>query len=281
MIFCEFLKALGRINVHLDYPLNTIEAIDNKLMINETCLTFAWPVSIYSQNPTLIRLTYESEDTMHFVPNFKHKAKYINKIECNACSSTLLSSKLEWKDLPGEGWRDMVDCWSCHDNEFLTAKTFQIMLPLPGIGFVGDDYLIMNEADLVSGHCDCGELIATREEQHHWRIQKFRLKGFALDTILCERIWHLIHYEASYNFLFGNSVWICVVSWKNAYMICDDHVSKSVNPRNGIKLKWSIEKPNDNRVYEHVTCSYIPQLLITLRKYKFIEQNIAYIPFEC
>ena len=42
------------------------------------------------------------------------------KISCFACSRPLIDepSKFLFKDLPNEHWLELLDCWSCHDNEF-------------------------------------------------------------------------------------------------------------------------------------------------------------------
>ena len=43
------------------------------------------------------------------------------EISCSHCEHLLLNlsnKNFIWKDLPNEHWLELLDCWSCHDNEF-------------------------------------------------------------------------------------------------------------------------------------------------------------------
>lgn len=41
-------------------------------------------------------------------------------LSCAACDAPILTQpeNFTWKDLPNEHWLELLDCWSCHDNEF-------------------------------------------------------------------------------------------------------------------------------------------------------------------
>jgi len=42
-------------------------------------------------------------------------------VSCASCGAGLMRvpcSLFVWKDLPNDHWLELLDCWSCHDNEF-------------------------------------------------------------------------------------------------------------------------------------------------------------------
>ncbi|TEY68089.1 hypothetical protein BOTCAL_0123g00180 [Botryotinia calthae] len=83
--------------------------------------------------------------------------------ECRRCSTTIVESGLikEWRDLPSEGWAEMMDFWHCHkpsdhadhnhENEDLAStKGYGANTKFnaqPGIGFMDHSTFLLAETD--------------------------------------------------------------------------------------------------------------------------------------
>jgi hypothetical protein len=53
------------------------------------------------------------------LPCSKNLQAYCKDISCSNCGFNLFNvDKTCFKDLPNEHWLELLDCWSCHDNEF-------------------------------------------------------------------------------------------------------------------------------------------------------------------
>ncbi|PJF18306.1 hypothetical protein PSACC_01848 [Paramicrosporidium saccamoebae] len=45
-------------------------------------------------------------------------ASNVDSLECHSCKTTVSKGVLQVKELPGNYWMDLIDCWSCHQSEF-------------------------------------------------------------------------------------------------------------------------------------------------------------------
>jgi hypothetical protein len=55
------------------------------------------------------------------LPSAKEVQEHCCRISCSACEEDLIyvaEPGFTFKDLPNEHWLELLDCWSCHDNEF-------------------------------------------------------------------------------------------------------------------------------------------------------------------
>lgn len=49
--------------------------------------------------------------------------------------------------LPSENWHELIDCWSCHDNEFANVKNLRIKVRPNGI-LLSSFFILINSCDL-------------------------------------------------------------------------------------------------------------------------------------
>lgn len=59
--------------------------------------------------------------TIKPIPKTSQFASHLSNILCSNCHHSLLvspSKMVETKPLPSHGWMELVECWSCHENEF-------------------------------------------------------------------------------------------------------------------------------------------------------------------
>lgn len=57
--------------------------------------------------------------TLEQLPNSKELQAKCTELSCVSCGKCLQKFEAaQFKDLPNEHWLELLDCWSCHDNEF-------------------------------------------------------------------------------------------------------------------------------------------------------------------
>lgn len=164
------------------------------------------------------------------LPCSKELQGHCKNISCTNCGSILI--KLEdriLKDLPNEHWLELLDCWSCHDNEFapiaeralnntdnkiiehshdqkhccnekdsyhdMNNSNSGLILPPKGKIYLGNGYLLMNQVDFNQEKCpncktELGEFIKKTE---HIKIYRDLIKfdTFPQETFL-EILMHRI-----------------------------------------------------------------------------------------
>jgi hypothetical protein len=125
------------------------------------------------------------------------------RISCSACDQAFPSDPvgLVWKDLPNEHWLELLDCWSCHDNEFapiaeralsqnrdepssfephssyhgLNNSTSALILPPKGRMYVGLSHIIAHIEDwpvLTCSRCESAVAEPTPSSQRHCQVRK-------------------------------------------------------------------------------------------------------------
>ncbi len=129
---------------------------------------------------------------------------HCTKITCAACEYPLIPDpcKFFFKDLPNEHWLELLDCWSCHDNEFApiaqralsneTCPAYEHehdhkhghsyhyslnnsghghILPPSGKIYLGLDHLLVNTADGLSSNCpSCKTVIGESFFNEHVKL---------------------------------------------------------------------------------------------------------------
>lgn len=112
---------------------------------------------------------FSSEDKGHFL--LKEKFRNSAAVVCRACGDRVL--ELRGNDgparftgfllMPHDDWRELVDCWSCHKDEF-GHLAFKPYVYQPRKVYVGLDYFVFGADLLVStasaafGRCKCGKV---------------------------------------------------------------------------------------------------------------------------
>ena len=93
------------------------------------------------------------------------QADCAKEIRCKCCFDILLSSDadispLRVKYMPSEHWLELVECWSCHRDEFanVVGNTAEICA-VPGCLLVGTDYYLLSERDFKQCNCMAFERI--------------------------------------------------------------------------------------------------------------------------
>lgn len=99
------LITIEELKVPIEGVLNSIphvHRIDNVLIIQFR------NVSCHGIHSSLMQL-----------PCAKELQSHCKNISCSHCGGCLIKlDKACFKDLPNEHWLELLDCWSCHDNEF-------------------------------------------------------------------------------------------------------------------------------------------------------------------
>jgi len=112
-------------------------------------------LQLEEKEPGLLVLQCNSENVVPW------SATTINDdIACSHCGSRLLksSSVKEWKDLPREGWEEMMDFWHCHkphEHESRESNTehqkgyttHEKLCAQSGVGFVGLTHFFLSPED--------------------------------------------------------------------------------------------------------------------------------------
>lgn len=147
-------------------------------------------------------------------------------LSCSSCSHELKnfeSDQFDFKDLPNEHWLELVDCWSCHDNEFApiaeralnqklsdchndhghnghehnghghcTNKSYQqlnnsshgLILPPPGKIYLGTSYILMNKHNFSLISCpQCHTHLAELVQGEHIKIYRDAIRFHVKDAI--------------------------------------------------------------------------------------------------
>lgn len=97
--------------------------------------------------------------------------EFIKKISCKCCSKALIND-VKAIQLPSTGWMDLLDCWSCHQDEFAvvtgnlihgvsidvdtlttSASTNSYILPPKGYIFYQYNSIIIGKEDFIGEEC--------------------------------------------------------------------------------------------------------------------------------
>lgn len=145
------------------------------------------------------------------------------KLACASCDAPLLqcpSSKfITFKDLPNEHWLELLDCWSCHDNEFapiaqralsndacpehehahnhnhghsyhhsLSHSGHGYILPPPGKIYLGLDHLLLHDDDGVTPLCpSCKSVIGESFMTSHVKLFRDSVTFYFADDAQLKR----------------------------------------------------------------------------------------------
>lgn len=148
----------------------------------------------------------------------------VKEIRCRHCHSALLTtmdtdSMLKIKYMPSEHWLELVECWSCHRDEFANiVKNTAEISAVPGCLLVGTDYYLLNKEDVKQ--CTC---MIYEEGAGGIKIDKDDIlldgKSTSFESVLYELLRSLIDAHGSWKFYFrtdedgmlGIPLW--VVAW--------------------------------------------------------------------
>lgn len=133
------------------------------------------------------------------------------EILCSNCSYSLksLSGSETFKDLPNEHWLELLDCWSCHDNEFApiaeralnqkipshqccaekkcssSPKSYQemnnsdsgLILPPSGKIYLGISSVLWNRVDFDFEKCpSCHAIVSEPQQDSHVKVFRDTIK---------------------------------------------------------------------------------------------------------
>ena len=130
-------------------------------------------------------------------------------IRCLNCKDTLIDKHLEVKLLPCENWMELVDCWSCHKDEFAGVAKSSLS-PLPESILLGTDHFLVNPEDLSA--CKC------HRNSNRIDLETVVIDGQSpgLESIIYAYLFELIevHGESRYTFTDqSTSVSLHVLAW--------------------------------------------------------------------
>lgn len=107
-------------------------------------------------------VTSSNDDTALIVPWTATTLTNTTEISCSRCTTVLVSrSKInQWKDLPSDGWAEMMDFWHCHKpnephdhDETTSSKGYSAASKLavePGVAFVKTMSILFVTEDLLN-----------------------------------------------------------------------------------------------------------------------------------
>jgi hypothetical protein len=82
--------------------------------------------------------------------------KCCKRVKCNKCREVLFEAgKIrEHQKLPKEGWKDLIECWSCHANEFGGYSTKEPVYHRQCL-YIGVDSVIFGNGLMEEAKCSC------------------------------------------------------------------------------------------------------------------------------
>ncbi|WUR04176.1 putative polyadenylation protein [Vairimorpha necatrix] len=102
-----------------DYQISSYELVNN---------IFVYTIKNFKNK------IFHSENSK--LEKFDFKCKHFNKIEYSS-----------YNLLPSEDWHELIDCWSCHNNEFASVKDLKIKVRPKGL-LISSFFLFINKSDL-------------------------------------------------------------------------------------------------------------------------------------
>lgn len=80
------------------------------------------------------------------------------RVKCGNCLAVLFESKhiKEEQKLPKEGWKELIECWSCHANEFGGYSTKEPIYHSQCL-YIGVDSVIFGKGLVQEGKCCCAD----------------------------------------------------------------------------------------------------------------------------
>lgn len=85
------------------------------------------------------------------VPLSAKDLRSLSGIQCRHCTRSVTRPQVEWRrirDLPSEGWEELVGAWACHDEVYAKEARAQGILAGTGMCFVGQSYLQLSVEDV-------------------------------------------------------------------------------------------------------------------------------------
>lgn len=84
------------------------------------------------------------------------KIRATSEIRCSRCNTTMLkqTSPVLYNKLPKEDWKELLDCWSCHNNEFGGYGQREILYRDNEV-YVGTSYVVFGSGLLSRESCAC------------------------------------------------------------------------------------------------------------------------------
>ncbi|KAJ9049865.1 hypothetical protein DSO57_1020161 [Entomophthora muscae] len=70
-------------------------------------------------------------------------------VASDACTATKQPLFTRFRNLPNEGWEELVDCWVCHSEDY-TPHFYKLFCPNPSTLLVGANYLLVNISRLAN-----------------------------------------------------------------------------------------------------------------------------------
>lgn len=135
------------------------------------------------------------------------KASSVQEIRCKHCFNTLLTlmntnTPLKIKYMPSEHWLEMVECWSCHRDEFANiVKDTTEISAVPGCLLVGTGYCLLDKNDFKSCTCMIHEEITNGIKIDRDDVLLDGI-GMSFESILYELLKSLIDAHGSWRVYF-------------------------------------------------------------------------------
>lgn len=148
-------------------------------------------------------------------------------IKCSNCFSQLSASNSRFKQLPSEHWSELVDCWSCHRQEFagvvshLPATNQFVPSDLSSV-FYSQFYfsLLFNEqtmrcVDDVCVHCkECDFLVGSKKENGLVNISVTRTTDSpGVQCLLARKMIDLMLAHSSFSFKINDCLLLKMINW--------------------------------------------------------------------
>lgn len=199
------------------------------------------PSNIERTNTGLWRHSWRSY-YLESLPFEKSQKKDIKtaQIICAECKKPLVKSFLNVFQMPSEGWMELVECWSCHKDEFAVV-TPDAMQAQPGNMLLGVDEVIIHKDDMAP--CDCLLLVSMEGQNALFDLETILIDGLdtSIGTVLKKTLLSLYEMHGSwiYNFTCDqDSFYIWLASWN---VIVGSQISDLLP---ALKIGYSVQLPN-------------------------------------
>lgn len=150
-------------------------------------------------------------------------------VRCKSCKTILIGGEKPCfeavKSLPNQFWEELVDCWSCHKNEFDHVARVKLTPSKKEEALVGNDYFLVHSDCLLNSHieddkvlCGCGNNFATKGLDLAIAVKKYYvelqtgegMKSCDLQSLICSMLFVHSNSHASYNFILKDSSMKCI-----------------------------------------------------------------------
>lgn len=223
----------------------------------------------------------------------EHKAdeKAEDVFKCADCKGEVLDTEAEFKALPSPYWAELVDCWSCHKQEFagVAKHLIEHELILPAscgtVLYCDDHYIVKREGtaeERTMSCAQCGYALGELVRDSCYLIPATRtVRSRGLESDLIRRVLDAVNAHSSFTFAissYGNDSrqvtfrlvnWTCMLgsgaSLRPGLVVCmDEEHGQSACNSEGEQFLYFEEEVDRLRLLLHSRIGIMPNALTFL-----------------